>query len=751
MRYFKILLIILLFIPVMVFAEESLSISSIEKVSVEGSVEEVSSPIIENENIKLNIKMYDVGDSITYKISIKNNTNDGYFMDIDNMLEENSSYIDYTLSLVGNSNELKSKTSRDLLLKVIYKNTIDKALLDGNNRYDASNTIRIKMDSIEINTNNNSNSQNTIISNENTINTNEKTTISNEIPNNPTITAEKLTNPDTSDSIIPICIVATLLLIAIILLIVNKNKICFVIILSFLLIPTIYAAITWSFNVEVKIEIEYKPTLNETIIGLSKADNACVTKYTGDVTDEVGVTKPASNVYFDKCFEQRNVIFGGFCWQVIRTTETGGTKMVYNGEPVDGKCESTRDEHIGIVGKPINYLNDIEANEVDLSEEYLYGSTFTYDKENATFTLIDSNLATWSDSTYENLISKYTCMNTTGTCTKLYNINAYASNTTAITAEYTIGNTNYAQIGTSPFNGSNRSLSTAGYMFNKAYEYNVKIIYGTTYYKFGSSVTYNDGKYTLTGNTYNLKNIAGNILKDYHYTCWNSTGECTNVAYIYFNYSSEAYYILLSDGKNGSDAVTDMLFSDDVNKNDSSIKGIIDAWYTKELSNYTNYLEDAVYCNSRNIDDAGGWNPDGGVTYKNGLKFKNYGSISNLVSTRILSCSNITDQFSVLNDKAKLKYSVALMQEEERYNLSPKTTLDSPGLDLVKTNAEWWVFSPRSFNEMGLYNNSVDEKGIRSNYSSFYPNGTRPVISLKTTAVISKGTGSEENPWLIKQ
>ena len=156
MRYFKILLIILLFIPVMVFAEESLSISSIEKVSVEGSVEEVSSPIIENENIKLNIKMYDVGDSITYKISIKNNTNDGYFMDIDNMLEENSSYIDYTLSLVGNSNELKSKTSRDLLLKVIYKNTIDKALLDGNNRYDASNTIRISishltsMDDIEL-------------------------------------------------------------------------------------------------------------------------------------------------------------------------------------------------------------------------------------------------------------------------------------------------------------------------------------------------------------------------------------------------------------------------------------------------------------------------------------------------------------------------------------------------------------------------------------------------------------------------
>ncbi len=37
-----------------------------------------------------------------------------------------------------------------------------------------------------------------------------------------------------------------------------------------------------------------------------------------------------------------NVIFANFCWKIIRTTETGGIKLIYNGEPSDdGKCDNT--------------------------------------------------------------------------------------------------------------------------------------------------------------------------------------------------------------------------------------------------------------------------------------------------------------------------------------------------------------------------------------------------------------------------
>ena len=341
-----------------------------------------------------------------------------------------------------------------------------------------------------------------------------------------------------------------LLIILAVYLTINKRKAnkYIALILSLILIPNVYALCRAEIKANSTIIIEYQPMLNETIVGLSE-NNSCMIKYQKEVTDQVGVTTTASKVYFDRCIDHRNIIFGNFCWQVVRTTETGGTKLIYNGEPVDGKCEGSRGDHIGIVGKEINYINDINANTIDMSGDYLYGSSFTYDKTNATFSLINTKLATWSDSTYDNLLGKYTCMNTTGTCTKLYNVNSYETNTFATTASYTIGNTNYAQIGTTPFNGSNKSPAMAGYMFNKIYNYQYKYVDGSTYYKFGSEVTYDNGTYTLSGNTSNIRSMASMQVKNYHYTCWNSTGECRNIAYVYYTNETVAYYIILSNGK----------------------------------------------------------------------------------------------------------------------------------------------------------------------------------------------------------
>ena len=48
-------------------------------------------------------------------------------------------------------------------------------------------------------------------------------------------------------------------------------------------------------------------------------------------------------LYYRGAVENNNVIFGGFCWKIIRTTETGGIKMIYNGTPTDGVCNATGD------------------------------------------------------------------------------------------------------------------------------------------------------------------------------------------------------------------------------------------------------------------------------------------------------------------------------------------------------------------------------------------------------------------------
>ena len=45
-------------------------------------------------------------------------------------------------------------------------------------------------------------------------------------------------------------------------------------------------------------------------------------------------------VYYYRGKVDNNIIFGNFCWKIIRTTETGGIKIIYNGVPTDGKCET---------------------------------------------------------------------------------------------------------------------------------------------------------------------------------------------------------------------------------------------------------------------------------------------------------------------------------------------------------------------------------------------------------------------------
>ena len=462
-------------------------------------------------------------------------------------------------------------------------------------------------------------------------------------------------------------------------------------------------------------------------------NETCVSKYEGQVTDQVGVTKEAENVYFNECADKRNIIFNNMCWRMIRTTETGGIKMMYNGDVVNGKCESTRGDRIGIVGS--------EVASQTLNASYLYGDSFTYDTTNNTFTLTNPEVATWSNSTYEDLIGKYTCKNTTGICTNLYNVNGYSSNTKAYVSSYSIGNTNYAQIGTSAFNANYRSPAMVGYMFNKEYNYKY-ILPMTTEYKYGSGFTYDESTntYTLSGTIKYINDWSTgyNTINDTHYTCWNTSGTCNEISYIYYTTSSYAYYIGIIEGKGVNDILEEMLSDDSVNKYSSSIKGIIDAWYSQNLSSKTNMLEDTVYCNARNIVNYGGWNSHGGSTISGYNLFLKNGS----ASTTDLSCLNVTDQFSVSNNKAKLVYPVGLLQEEEVNNIN--------NMPYSETGVYYWDLSPRYFGNEGAVVHYLLLSGGYSvdNVNHIY--GTRPVISLKNSTIFSSGTGSETDPWIVE-
>ena len=489
-------------------------------------------------------------------------------------------------------------------------------------------------------------------------------------------------------------------------------------------------------DLDLSYDLQYVQTKEEEINAGNLIQNlsnteSCITKYEGQVTDQVGQTVTATNVYFNKCEDKRNVIFGGYCWQAIRTTETGGLKLLYNGEPVNGKCERTRGNHKGIVQSSYTSQN--------IASSYLYGSSFTYDTSTSEFTLVDTETATWSDSTYENLIGKFTCKTTSDTCTTLYEINAYQTNTSAYLSYYTIADTNYAQIGTSSYNANYYSPAMVGYMFNKVYNYKSKSP-GTNTYKYGSTFTYENGTYTLSGTTQDISDWSSGYeqLNNTHYTCWNTEGTCTTISYIHYTSSSNAYYFNMNEGKSVSDILGEMLSNNDVNRYNSSIKGIIDSWYAQNLSNKKNMLEDTVYCNARNITNYGGWNPDGGSTTSGySLQFKNYSQTTNL------ACSNVTDQFAVSNNKAKLTYPVGLLQDEERYNINTGS--------LMATGSNWWGLSPNSFISNGANVRSVYTDGSDSYRSVSNAYGARPVVSLSSGTVISSGTGAEDDPFIISE
>ena len=405
--------------------------------------------------------------------------------------------------------------------------------------------------------------------------------------------------------------------------------------------------------------------------------------------------------------------------------------MIYNGEPDgSGKCVSSRGDHKGIV-----QINDGSQN---IAVSYLYGSSFTYDTTTSEFTLTDTITATWSDSTYEDLIGKFTCKSASDTCTTIYQINGYTSNTQGYASAYTIGDTNYAQIGTSAFNAKLRSPAMVGYMFNKVYNY--KSGAPTSGSLMGNDVSYSKGTYTLLpadGET----ELGTTKDATHHYTCNNTSGTCSKVRY-YYNRDSDNYYIELDGAENIQAAVNEMLYNNNVNRYNSSIKGIIDAWYKQNMISKTNMLEDTVYCNARNMTNqsTNGWNPEGNDYYMN---FKNH------TTNNDLSCINETDQFAVSNNKAKLTYPVALATPEELYTLTNNNDYTYYST-LTNTGNYWWMLSPNRFGGSIADLLYVFTTGnVTSGYTAGNNNGVRLVVSLSTGAVISSGDGSKESPFVI--
>ena len=381
---------------------------------------------------------------------------------------------------------------------------------------------------------------------------------------------------------------------------------------------------------------DLKLDLYHTIENRYNQDKTYLGLYNGE-----GAATYANPVYYYKGnVQNNNVLFAGFCWKIVRTTETGGVKIVYNGIQKNGSC------------------------------------------------------------------------NNTGTD---------------------------SQIGRSAFNNDYNSPAYVGYMYNTVYTYSGKSMSSQSNIVFGNSFTYANGTYTLTdAKTVATWSSGYNTINNNHYTCMTTGTTCSSINYVYYADSESAYYITLTNGKSVNDALNEMLYADDVNTKDSTIKTYIDSWYESNLASYKDKLEDTVFCNYRsmNNESSNGWNPNGGST-STILEFKNYNT-----NNQSLVCTNETDRFSMSNPKAKLKYPIGLLS-------LPELKLAGYGSSHYYNNGqEVWLAYPSDLYNNSTYVGLTGSGGFLVNFAND-SNGVRPSVSLKPNTEFTDGDGSFTNPFVI--
>ena len=118
----KIILLIILLLPFYVYAEDSCSqddiqIESIVLDSTQGNIEQTSKPNTDNNSINLGLKANVIDDNATYKVVIKNISNQDYVFDKSSL---STDYLNYDITYEDNSDIVKAGESKTIYLKVHY-------------------------------------------------------------------------------------------------------------------------------------------------------------------------------------------------------------------------------------------------------------------------------------------------------------------------------------------------------------------------------------------------------------------------------------------------------------------------------------------------------------------------------------------------------------------------------------------------------------------------------------------------------
>ena len=188
----------------------------------------------------------------------------------------------------------------------------------------------------------------------------------------------------------------------------------------------------------------------------------------------------------------------------------------------------------------------------------------------------------------------------------------------------------------------------------------------------------------------------------------------------------------------------------------SSIKTVVDNWYTSNLNNYSGYIsKTAIYCNDRTVASGSTWIATGNTSF-------NYAARSRIQTSKIPTfvCSNANDRFtaSTSTGNAKLTYPIGMITADEVVYAGGVYGTNNTSYYIAQNASSgasyWWTMTPNYWNSDGrvgtfIAGGSTNNGTLNFSYVST-GRGVRPVISLKSCVILSGGRGTVSDPYTVE-
>ena len=236
-------------------------------------------------------------------------------------------------------------------------------------------------------------------------------------------------------------------------------------------------------------------------------------------------------------------------------------------------------------------------------------------------------------------------------------------------------------------------------------------------------------------------NGDGSIRMIYQGTSANTTGTGTQLQTNAFNssYNRSEYvgYMYTTGQQHG-------------NTTDSSIKDVLDSWYSSNLASYAEKIStEAGFCGDREMASGSSWSSQPSST----IYYAGYGRLAQNSSSvnPTFKCSNSNDLYTTSSSSKgnkKLANPIGLITADEVV-MGGLPWSGSTTSNYLYTGQHYWTMSPYNVNSSGNAGVfRVSSSGILGGSYVNFTRGVRPVINLSADVKVT-GSGTSSDPFVV--